>query len=125
MGKVKIWKPLVILGHALVLWALCGMVMFVGMEVLSMQAALIAHLVGAPIIAALISLIYFKKFSYTSPLQTAVIFFSVVILMDFFVVALLIEKSFEMFTSIIGTWAPFALIFLSTYLTGISVRKKS
>jgi len=125
MGKVKIWKPLVILGHALVLWALCGMIMFVGMEIMSIEATLVVHLIGAPIIAALISLIYFKKFSYTSPLQTAFIFFSVVIFMDFFVVALLIEKSFEMFASIIGTWAPFTLIFLSTYLTGISVRKKS
>jgi hypothetical protein len=38
--------------------------------------------------------------------------------MDFFIVAMLINKSFEMFTSLLGTWIPFALIFISTYLTG-------
>ena len=124
MSKAKIWKPIIVLVHALVLWALCGAVMFLGMELLSMKAALIAHLVAAPIISILISLIYFKNFSYTTPLQTAIIFFSVVILMDFFVVALLIEKSFEMFTSVIGTWGPFALIFVAAYLIGIAVKKR-
>jgi len=38
--------------------------------------------------------------------------------MDVFLVALLIERSFEMFTSLLGTWIPWALIFTSTYLTG-------
>jgi hypothetical protein len=30
----------------------------------------------------------------------------------------MILRSFDMFTSLIGTWIPFALIFASTYLTG-------
>jgi hypothetical protein len=38
--------------------------------------------------------------------------------MDLFIVALLIEKSFAMFKSILGTWLPFTLIFLATYFTG-------
>jgi len=42
-----------------------------------------------------------------------------------FVVAVLINRSFEMFTSLLGTWIPFALIFLSTYLTGLAVTHKS
>jgi len=125
LSKTKVWKPIIVLGHSLVLWALCGMVMFVGMEAFSMKTALIAHLIAAPIISVLVSLVYFKKFSYTTPFQTAIIFLAVVIIMDFFVVALLIEKSFEMFASVIGTWAPFALIFVAAYLTGISVRKKN
>ena len=124
MSKAKIWKPIIVLAHSLVLWALCGAAMFLGMELLSLKAALIIHLIAAPVISVLISLIYFKKFSYTTPLQTAIIFVSVVILMDFFVVALLIEKSFEMFTSVIGTWGPFALIFVAAYLTGIAVKKR-
>jgi hypothetical protein len=123
MSKSKIWNSFVILAHALVLWALCGMVMFIGMEVASMETTLIIHLIAAPIFAALISKIYFKKFSYTAPLQTAIIFLSVVIFMDFFVVSLLIEKSFEMFRSIIGTWGPFALIFFSVYITGLSTKR--
>ncbi len=90
----------------------------IGMGITSTANALIIHAVMAPIIAAIISLIYFKKFNYTKPIQTAVIFVSFVILVDFFVVALLINKSLEMFESILGTWIPFVLIFVSTYLTG-------
>ncbi len=41
--------------------------------------------------------------------------------MDFFVVALLINRSLEMFASPLGTWIPFALIFVSTWLTGLVV----
>jgi len=125
MSLSKVWKPIIVLVHSLIVWALCGAVMFLGMELLSLKTALIVHLIAAPIISVLISLIYFKKFSYTTPLLTAIIFVSVVILMDLFVVALLIEKSFEMFASVIGTWAPFALIFLATYLTGVTVKKRS
>jgi hypothetical protein len=36
-----------------------------------------------------------------------------------FVVALLIERSFKMFESIVGTWPPFLLIFISTWWTGV------
>ena len=64
------------------------------------------------------SLVYFYKFNYTSPLSTGLIFVSFVILVDFFVVALLINRSLEMFASPLGTWIPFALIFASTYVTG-------
>jgi hypothetical protein len=47
-----------------------------------------------------------------------------VIAADFFVVALLINRSLEMFASLLGTWIPFALIFTSTYVTGLyTVRK--
>jgi hypothetical protein len=42
----------------------------------------------------------------------------VVIFMDLFLVALFIEKSFAMFTSLLGTWIPFGLIFTATYITG-------
>jgi hypothetical protein len=45
--------------------------------------------------------------------------------MDVFVVSMLVMRSFEMFQSILGTWIPFTLIFISTYLTGRYVRAKS
>jgi hypothetical protein len=111
-------KVLVLLALALIIWAACGAVMFAGMAMTSLDVALIVHALAAPLIAAIVSWFYFKRFHYTSPLATAVFFTSVVILMDLFVVAMLIEKSFAMFASILGTWIPFALIFLATYLTG-------
>lgn len=113
-----------ILVLAFIGWALCGATMGIGREVTSLETALIVHAIAAPFIFGVISLIYFKKFNYTTPMQTAVFFTAFVILMDFFIVALLIEKSFEMFASPIGTWIPFALIFLSTYLVGLMMTRK-
>jgi len=105
-------------------WALCGAIMFIGMAVTDLQTTLILHAIGAPIIFSLISLLYFSKFNYTSPLQTALAFFAIVILLDFFIVALIINRSFDMFLSPLGTWIPFGLIFLSTYLTGLALERR-
>ncbi|MHA2218579.1 MAG: hypothetical protein ACXACY_21850, partial [Candidatus Hodarchaeales archaeon] len=80
---------------------------------------------GGPIIAGLVSVFYFKRFNYTTPLKTAAIFLGFIIFMDVFVVSMLVMRSFEMFQSILGTWIPFTLIFISTYLTGRYVRAKS
>jgi hypothetical protein len=94
------------------------------MATTSLQKALIIHAIGAPIYFAVVSLIYFKKFNFTTPLKTAVIFVGLVMAVDFFIVALMINISLEMFASLLGTWMPFALIFTSTYLTGLYAAKK-
>lgn len=122
MNKTK--KGTVILALAFVGWALCAAIIAVGMAVTSPINALIIHAVGAPIIFASISMLYFKKFRYTTPFHTAVVFVAFVVLMDFFVVALLIQGSLDMFASMLGTWIPFVLIFLSTYATGLYATKK-
>jgi hypothetical protein len=111
-------KILILLLHAFVGWALCAATMTIGMAVTSQQNALIIHAIGAPIYFTLVSLSYFRKFHFTSPLLTAIIFTGFVTFVDFFGVALLAMRSLEMFTSILGTWIPFTLIFLSTYLSG-------
>jgi hypothetical protein len=51
------------------------------------------------------------------------VFLSAAVFMDTFVVAILIERSFRMFQSIVGTWLPFGLVFLSTWWTGLAVRR--
>ncbi|MGW8225676.1 MAG: hypothetical protein ACWGOY_08080 [Anaerolineales bacterium] len=109
---------IIILLHAFVGWLLCGAIMWIGMAVTSMLNAQIAHAIGAPVIFSAVSLLYFRKFNYTTPLQTALIFTGFVITVDFFLVALVINRSLEMFTVPLGTWIPFALIFISTYVTG-------
>ncbi len=103
---------------ALVGWALCAATMGIGMAVTSLPNALLIHAVAAPVFFFGISLVYFRKFNYTTPLRTALIFVGFVVVVDFFVVALLINRSLDMFASLLGTWIPFALIFGSTYLTG-------
>ena len=117
-------RRLPLLGHAFVLWALCGLTMGVGQAVTTVDAALVAHAVAAPIFAVAVSWNYFSRYGYTTPLQTALVFVSFVIVVDLFLVALVIEQSLEMFASPIGTWILFALIFASTYLTGRAVERR-
>lgn len=111
-------KLLVLSLMAFVIWAGCGAIMGIGLAVTSEMNTLIAHAIGGPIIASLVSRFYFRRYNYTTPLQTAAFFVGFIIFMDVFVVSMLIMRSFEMFQSILGTWIPFTLIFISTYLTG-------
>lgn len=112
-------KIAIILVHAFLGWLLCFATIGIGMAVTTLSNALVIHAILAPLFFATISYFYFRRFNFTTPLQTAVIFIGFVMLMDFFVVALLINRSLEMFASLLGTWIPFTLIFLSTYLTDL------
>ena len=119
-----ILKSIIIIVHAFVGWGLCGAIVGIGRNVTSMKITLILHAIGAPVIFAILSVIYFKWFHYTTAFQTASIFVLFVIFMDVFVVALLIEKSFAMFSSILGTWIPFVLIFSATLITGLALTSR-
>lgn len=109
---------------ALIGWAMCGAIIGIGMSVTTKENTLIVHAIAAPIILAVISFVYFEKFGYTGPLQTAIIFTAIIMSLDFFVVALIIYNSMEMFSSVLGTWLPFAEIFAATYLTGLYVKSR-
>ena len=125
MKKLNYRRITIILAHAFVGWIFCAATMGIGMAFTSLKNTLVVHAVATPVYFAFVSLIYFKKFNYTTPAVTALIFVGFVATVDFFVVALLINKSLDMFYSFLGTWIPFALIFLSTYFTGlIFVEKK-
>lgn len=117
-------KMLTLLIHAFIGWALCAATMGIGMAVTTLETTLIIHAIGAPIYFAAVSSVYFIRFRYTRPLPTALIFVGFVMVVDFFVVALLINKSLAMFASLLGTWIPFALIFLSTLVTGSLLSRK-
>ena len=114
-------KVVILIVHAFLGWALCAATMGIGMALTSLQTALIIHAIGAPIFFAVISIVYFNRFHFTSPIQTALVFVGFVMLVYFFLVALLINKSLAMFGSLLGTWIPFALIFGSTLVTGTIV----
>lgn len=112
----------IVLGFAVAVWALCGALVGVGRQYMSMDATLIAYAIGAPIGTALLSSIYFRNFGFTTPFATAAIFVATALTLDVFVVALLIEKNFDMFKSVLGVRMPQALIFAATYLTGTFVQ---
>ena len=114
----RLYKAAVITVHALLGWAYCGVLIGVGRQLLPMHATLVLHALGAPVGFALISLFYYRRFGYSSPVQTAIAFLGIVVALDLFLVAPVIEKNYAMFTSPLGTWIPFALIFAATYISG-------
>ena len=116
---------IIILAFALMGWAACGATVGIGMALTTIKSTLIIHAIGAPIYFIILSLIYFKKFGYSTPLTTAVVFIVFVIFVDFFLVALVINQSLDMFRSFLGTWLPFLLIFTATWFTGYIVSNQS
>ncbi|MDH3236683.1 MAG: hypothetical protein OEQ29_24465 [Alphaproteobacteria bacterium] len=118
-------KTVIVLGFACAVWAFCGALVGIGRQFLSMDSTLILHAIGAPIGAAFFSSLYFRNYNFTSPLVTGAVFVGVALALDFFVVALLIEKSFGMFASVLGVWIPQALIFSASYLTGRSIEART
>lgn len=121
--KSSINQFLTILIFSFIGWIGCASIMGIGMSVTSIKTTLIIHLIGAPILFSILSIVYFTKYGYTSALQTAVFFTSFIVLIDFFIVALLIKKSLDMFKSVIGTWIPFTLIFLVVFFVGKYYKK--
>jgi hypothetical protein len=115
----------VILAHAVVGWGYCGAVIGVGRQFLSVHTTLVLHAIGAPVGFALISFVYHRRWAFTSPMRTAVAFLGVVVALDLFLVAPVFERSYAMFSSVLGTWIPFALMFAATYLTGRFTSPKS
>ncbi len=123
--KIGYVKLLIVSIYAFIGWTICGAIMFIGTAVTSEFIALIIHAVAAPIIFAVVSSFYFKKYDLTTPLETAALFVVFFVLLDFIVVAFLINKSLAIFGNVLGTWIPFVLIFISTYYTGRKLEKKA
>ncbi len=116
-------KSGIFLIHAFIGWFLCGATMMIGLATTSENNTILIHLRAAPIFFSVITYLYTKKFNYTTPLQTAIGFIAFVILMDFFIVAPIFEQSYEMFYNPWGTWIPFCLSFVATYLTGTYISR--
>ena len=110
--------------YALVGWAVCGATIGVGRQVVNMDVTLLIHAVVSPVAFGSLSWLYFKRFPASSALATALSMLGVVMVMDALVVAPLIEHSYSMFTSILGTWVPFVLIFIASYIVGRLVPSK-
>jgi hypothetical protein len=117
---IRAWTTLLL--HALAIWALCGATMGIGMSVTSLDTALWIHLAAAPFFSWTVSSAYFRRYGYTSALVTALGVIGVIVFLDFFLVALVINRSLEMFRSVRGTWLPFLLIFVAAHAAGLSRR---
>jgi hypothetical protein len=111
-------KTAIVVLFALVGWAICGAIMAIGPLYLPMQTTLIVHAAGATVAFAVLSALYHRWFAFTPPWATALIFLAIVVVLDAGLVAPVFVGDFTMFHSPLGTWIPFALIFLATWLTG-------
>ena len=110
---------LTLLFAAVTVWGLCGSVMGLGRYFWSTETAIAIHLPAAPIFAFVAATIHATMFPEFAQLTRAVVIIGVVIVLDFAIVAPLLERSFEMFRSVIGTWMPFGLIFLAAWIAGL------
>lgn len=91
------------------------------MQTVSIGAAIALHAVAAPLIFAGIAIAYFRTQGARDPLPTAIAFTAIVATLDAVVVAGLVLRDLAMFTSFSGTWLPFVLIFLATWVTGLAM----
>jgi len=110
--------------HGFVGWAACAALMGGLLATVSLTTALTAHAVGAPIIFAAVTAHLFLRSGAHPPIVVATIFTAIVITLDALVVAWLIQRSFAMFSSVLGTWLPFALIFVSAFVTGTLLKHR-
>ncbi len=112
-----------VVAHALVGWAICGATVAVGREVISMQTTLVVHAVVAPLAFALLTWHHYTHHPGSSEKGTALVMVSIVVGLDAVLVAPLMERSYAMFRSVLGTWVPFASIFAASYLAGRAHRR--
>ena len=111
--------------HGLIGWAICGATIAIGRQVVSMQATLWIHAAVAPVAFALLTAHHFSRFPSSSPARTALVMLAVVVGLDAGLVAPVVERSYAMFRSVLGTWVPFASIVLASYWTGRGSRQAS
>jgi drug/metabolite transporter superfamily protein YnfA len=107
-----------VIGHALAGWFVCGATVGVGRLVLSLHTTLILHAAVAPIAFGLLAWHHFRRYPDSPPAATALAMLSIVVGLDALLVAPIFERSYAMFGSLLGTWLPFLLIFVATYLVG-------
>jgi hypothetical protein len=106
-------------GLTLVLWGACGAVMAIGRRIWTLDTTLYIHLLAAPMIAFALSAVHKLLAAGFSSLLRAMVMTGFVIILDAVVVAPVFERSYAMFGSLIGTWIPFAAIFLASLAAGM------
>ncbi len=110
------WVSLILL--ALVVWAACGGVIAIGRRVWTMQTTLVVHLFAAAAFAFAAAAVHAWFWPGFGALERAAATTGLIVALDALVVAPLFERSYAMFRSALGTWIPFAAIFLATWAAG-------
>ena len=110
------WISLIVL--ALALWAACGGVIAIGRRVWTLRTTLIVHLFAAAAFAFAAAAAHKLMAPDFDIVGRAAAMTGLIIALDAAVVAPLFERSYAMFRSALGTWIPFAAIFLAIWAAG-------
>ena len=113
------WISLIVL--ALALWAACGGVIAIGRRVWTMQTTLVVHLCAAAAFAFAAAAAHKLMAPDFDIVGRAAAMTGLIIALDALVVAPLFERSYAMFRSALGTWVPFAAMFLACWVAGVGV----
>jgi menaquinone-dependent protoporphyrinogen oxidase len=105
-------------GHGIAGWALCAAVMAGVLQISPMGIAVAIHAIAAPLLFAAVSVHYFGAYGARDPLPVALTFVAIAFALDAGIVAGFVLREFTMLQSFTGTWLPFLLIFLATWITG-------
>jgi hypothetical protein len=116
------WLALVL--HVLAGWGILAAIIIIGRNIFGVSTAMVLQAVVAPFLYALISWSYFRRFSFTNPVQTAAIFTGVVILLNALVFAFFTPQGVTIYFRPLSAWLAFALIFAVTYFVGIWLKNK-
>jgi hypothetical protein len=110
-----------LLGYGVIGWALCAALMGLLLQTVPDSAAVALHAVAAPLIFTGLAVNYFRARGSREPRPTAIAFTATVAVLDAVIVAGLVLRDFAMFASFAGTWLPFGLILLVTWITGLTL----
>ncbi len=113
---------ILLLSLAVMVWAICGAIMGVGLAVTTEAVTLTVHAIGAPVFAALAAVAYQRYDGAFAPLAVAAGFVAVALVLDVALVSLVIIGDFSMFESVWGVWVPMALIFAAAWAAGAWAR---
>ena len=103
-------------------WAAGSVATWLSAWALGGNTAVALHTVAAPIVFCGVSLSYFRAAGAREPVPVAATFATIVVLLDAAVAGGAILRDFWTFTSTVGTWLPYPLIFLATWATGAILR---
>jgi hypothetical protein len=108
------WVSLTV--SALVLWAACGAV--IGRRLWTLRTTLVVHLFAAAAFAFAAAAAHKLLAPDFDVVARAAVMTGLIVALDALVVAPLFERSYAMFRSALGTWVPFAAIFLASWAAG-------
>lgn len=110
-----------LLAHGIAGWALCAAMVVVLLPFAGAATSLTVHAIAAPLFFAPIGWHYFRARGARDPIPTASTWTALAALLDLAVFADVVQRDLGMFESIVGIALPFALIFLITWIVGLTV----